>query len=104
MAQSMLETGHWESDIFLENHNLFGMKEARVRINTAEGTNRNHAYYENWRESVYDYAFYQCRYLSGIHTEAEYYRYLGLSYAESDDYVNSLKKVVEREKLKDYFK
>ena len=103
MAQSILETGHWESEIFLENHNLFGMKEARVRINTAEGTNKNHAYYNSWEESVYDYAFYQCRYLSGLRTEEEYYTYLGRSYAESDNYVSTLKSVVKRENLKKLF-
>jgi len=26
MAQSIVETGYWKSHIFLENHNLFGMK------------------------------------------------------------------------------
>jgi uncharacterized FlgJ-related protein len=37
MAQSIIETGHWKSKIFKENHNLFGMKQANVRINTALG-------------------------------------------------------------------
>jgi uncharacterized FlgJ-related protein len=103
MAQSITETGHWKSSIFLENHNLFGMKEAQRRITTAEGTNRNHAYYNHWRESVYDYAFYQCRYLSSIRTESEYFQYLSASYAEAGDYVDILKKVIEREGLKQLF-
>ena len=42
MAQSMIETGQWKSDIFIENHNLFGMKEAKSRITTAIGTNKNY--------------------------------------------------------------
>lgn len=104
MAQSMTETGHWKSSIFLENHNLFGMKEASRRITTAEGTNRNHAYYNHWRESVYDYAFYQCRYLSSIRSESEYFQYLGASYAEDPDYLEVLKGVIKREKLKELFK
>ena len=103
MAQSILETGHFKSDIFLENHNLFGMKEARRRITTAEGTSRNHAYYNHWRESVYDYAFYQCRYLSRLDSEDEYFKYLGQSYAEASNYVITLKRLIEKEKLKDYF-
>lgn len=103
MAQSMVETGYWESEIFKENNNLFGMKEARVRINTAEGTNRNHAYYNSWEESIYDYAFYQCRYLSGLKTEEEYYMYLDRSYAEADGYVSSLKNMVEKENLRELF-
>ena len=99
----MVETGYWGSKIFKENHNLFGMKQANVRINTAVGTQNNHAYYETWMESIYDYAFYQCRYLGGIRTEAEYYAYLGKSYAEDKDYVKVLKSVVEKENLKDLF-
>ena len=104
MAQSILETGHWTSIIFKENHNLFGMKQANVRINTASGTQNSHAYYETWMESIYDYAFYQCRYLSGIRTESEYYAYLGANYAEDPDYVNVIKGIIEKEHLKDLFK
>jgi len=103
MAQSIVETGHWKSHIFLENHNLFGMKQARRRITTAEGTSRNHAYYNHWRESVYDYAFYQCRYLSKINSEEEYFQYLDASYAEANNYVGSLKVVIEKEKLRELF-
>jgi len=103
LAQSMTETGHFKSGIFLENNNLFGMKEAKSRITTAEGTNRNHAMYGHWRESVYDYAFYQCRYLGNIRNEGEYYQYLRANYAEDSTYVESLQKMIEREKLKDLF-
>jgi len=103
LAQSIVETGHWTSRIFIENHNLFGMKEAYVRVHTAKGTQHNHAYYENWRESVYDYAFYQCRYLGGLKTEEEYFQYLSRSYAEAPNYIQSLKRVIANEKLREKF-
>lgn len=103
LAQAKIESGHYTSKIFKENHNLFGMKEARVRINTANGTQYNHAYYSNWRESVYDYAFYQCRYLGRVNTEQEYFTYLGQSYAEAPNYVQTLKVMIEREKLREIF-
>lgn len=103
MAQSIIETGHWRSKIFKENNNLFGMREAKVRINTASGTQNNHAYYETWKESVYDYAFYQCRYLGGIKTESEYYSYLGENYAEDPNYVKVVKATVEKNNLKVLF-
>lgn len=103
MAQSMVETGHWKSNIFKENHNLFGMKQARVRINTAGGTQNGHAYYDDWIESVYDYAFYQCRYLSGLKNEEEYLAYLGRSYAEDPNYVSKIRGLVKRENLKELF-
>ena len=103
LAQAKTEPGHFKSGIFFENNNLFGMKEAQRRITTAEGTNRNHAYYNHWRESVYDYAFYQCRYLSGIKSEADYFQYLGASYAEDTQYVSKLKNMVDKESLRKLF-
>jgi uncharacterized FlgJ-related protein len=103
LAQAKLESGHYSSKIYKENHNLFGMKEAVVRIHTSKGTQFNHAYYSHWKESVYDYAFYQCRYLSTLHTEKEYYSYLSKSYAEANNYVEILKSMVIKENLKEKF-
>ena len=103
LAQAKLESGNYSSKIFRENHNLFGMKEARVRVHTSTDTQYGHAYYPNWKESVYDYAFYQCRYLSTLHTEKEYYSYLSKSYAEANNYVDILKSMVIKENLKEKF-
>jgi len=102
-AQSLIETGHFDSKIFKENNNLFGMKQARTRVTTAQGTQYNHAYYDNWRESVYDYAFYQCRYLSGLKNEEEYLAYLGRSYAEDPNYVSKIRNLVKKENLRELF-
>ena len=103
MAQSMIETGQWKSEVFLENNNLFGMREAKSRITTSTGTNLNHAEYNSWRESIYDYAFYQSRYLGNIKTESEYYQYLAASYAEDPGYIKKIKQVVEIQSLKKLF-
>lgn len=103
LAQSIVETGHWTSTIFIENNNLFGMKEASIRIHTSIGTQRGHAYYRDWKESLYDYCFYQSRYLSKLKTEEEYFNYLSRSYAEADNYISSLKRVIKKEKLKELF-
>ncbi len=54
-------------------------------------------------ESVYDYAFYQCRYMGAANTEEEYFLALGASYAESGNYVQALKTVIAKEKLKELF-
>lgn len=103
LAQAKLETGHFKSKIFNENHNLFGMKEAKVRIHTAKGTQNNHAYYEDWKESVYDYAFYQSTYHSDKKNERQYYKALDKSYAESKNYSEALKNIIERENLYELF-
>ena len=104
LAQSILETGHWTSTIFKENHNLFGMKEAQQRVKTSLGTQLNHAYYCDWESSLYDYAFYQARYMSKAKTEDQYFQALGQTYAESPTYVQDLKRIIEKEKLKKLFK
>lgn len=103
-AQARIESGNFKSAVFRQNNNLFGMREARVRVNTAKGTNLNHAYYDNWKESVYDYAFYQCRYMSNADSEAEYYAALDASYAEAGgSYSKALKQLIEREQVKSKF-
>lgn len=103
LAQARLETGGYKSRIFKENNNLFGMRQATVRINTASGTQHNHAYYDTWEESVYDYAFYQTRYLSGAKSEAEYLYVIGQSYAEDPTYINKLKREIENKRLRSLF-
>jgi len=103
LAQAKVESGYFTSDIFRENNNLFGMKEARVRAHTAIGTRRNHAYYTNWRQSVLDYALYQAAYLSDCSNEKEYFATLGASYAEASDYISMLKYVINNENLSEVF-
>lgn len=97
-AQAQLETGNFTSHIFQVNNNLFGMREAKRRPTTNKGTENGHAYFENWRESVVDYAFYQAAYLFKLKTEDEYWDYLGQNYAEDPNYVTKLKKIVEKDK------
>lgn len=50
MAQARLETGHFKSDVFKENNNLFGMKHPSVRETVSLGPNRGHAKYATWQD------------------------------------------------------
>ena len=92
-AQAKLESGYFKSTIFRENNNLFGMKVARARPTTNKGENRSHALFNNWRESVIDYAFYQAKYLGDVKTEAQYIQYLKANYAEDPGYVEKVIKL-----------
>lgn len=103
LAQSIIETGHFTSTIFMENHNLFGMREPRIRITTAIGTHRNHAYYNSWVESLFDYGLYTSRYLGKLKTEEEYFQYLSRHYATDKTYVSKLRVIIKKEKLKEKF-
>lgn len=95
MAQAQVESGYFTSKIFMENHNMFGMKQARQRQTVAIGTGRNHAMYLNWQDCVIDYALYQARYLSKVKSEEDYYAYLKGSYAGDPDYINKVRKLAE---------
>ncbi len=103
LAQAQRETGYYTSAIFKENNNLFGLKEAKVRINVAQGTNRGHAFFESWEESVMDYALWSSTYASKCNTEEKYYQLLGQMYAESPTYVQDLKGMVKQNNLKEKF-
>ena len=103
LAQSYQETGRYKSTIFRENNNLFGMKEAVLRTNLAQGTNRGHAIYDTWQDSVIDYALYSATYLSDIKTEGEYFEYLRQNYAEDKSYVTRLKALIKKNDLKSKF-
>jgi len=100
LAQAMHESNRFTSDIFFENHNLFGFKMAGSRPTTALGTNRRHAYYKNWEMSVLDYALYQAAFLRPIKTEAQYLQYLGKYYAKDPQYAINIKRYLKEAKNK----
>ncbi len=94
-AQARLESGNYQSNIFKTNHNLFGMRVATKRPSTNKGEELGFAYYDNWKESVQDYAMFSAAYLNNIKTEDEYYEYLRQNYDSQDKgYVDRLKAIV----------
>ena len=103
LAQAKLETKHFTSPIFKENHNLFGMKEAKRRPTTNLGIKRGHAYYDNWESSVEDYGYYQAyQGLAKIESDEAYYNLLNQrGYAQDPNYIIKVKKLAEE--LKDKF-
>jgi uncharacterized FlgJ-related protein len=94
MAQAKIETAHFTSKIFRENHNLFGMKLPRQRSTTAIGEQYNHAEYTSWRQSVVDYKLWQDRVLTKVHGRRAYLRYLSKYYATDKQYVNLIKRMI----------
>lgn len=104
LAQAKLESGDYNSRIFKENHNLFGMKEARVRINLAKGTQYGHAYYDSWEESILDYSFWYACYARKCKTETQFFQLLDNQYAEATTYVSALKRIIKNQNLKSKFK
>ena len=81
MTQAKMECG-FTSNIFRENHNLFGMQLPKRRQTTAIGENRGCAVYENWKMCVIDYIFWQNVNGKGL-TEEAYIALLMKKYAKS---------------------
>jgi len=104
VAQAQKESGMGTSPMFRSNKNLFGLKCATKRPTTNKGEENGHAYYDDWHESVQDYAFLQAAYMHDLKTEDEYYQYLQQYYAEDPNYVVVLKQIVQQRKLKEWVK
>ena len=95
LSQARLETGNFTSDIFKENHNLFGMKMAEKRPTSAIGVNRGHASYTNWKESVIDYALFQSFIIAKLQTVSRdsYRKHIQKYYSETSDYLARIDRV-----------
>lgn len=103
LAQAIHESNNFTSPLFLENNNMMGMKEPLQRVNSANGSKRDYAYYNTWKESLYDYGLYTTSYLSKITSEDMYYSFLQQYYAEDPDYVNKIKNIIVTQNLKSLF-
>jgi uncharacterized FlgJ-related protein len=91
LRQAILETGNFTSDIFVENNNLLGMKHPRVRPTTSIGSNRNHAMYHHWTESVEDYLLWLEYYKDKGWSTEDYFKFLKeVGYAEDPLYIYKL--------------
>lgn len=97
-AQAFLESGGFKSKKFIENNNMFGMKQAQSRPNTSIGVDANgFAIYDWWDDSLIDYSMYQSAYLNHLNDRHEYLEYLKRNYASDTTYISKLKSIIEKE-------
>lgn len=93
-VQAIIESGNFESRLFKNHNNLFGMRFPRVRETTATGENkRGYARYKDWDDSVLDYYFWQNFFLrkKGASNRDEYLDLLDEVYAEDESYVSVIR-------------
>jgi len=100
LAQATLESGHFKSDIFKENNNLFGMKKPSVRKTLATGENRGHATFKNWVDSVIDYKMFQDQNGYSNLSVKDYMTKLEKQYCPGCDYANKITKMMDYNKRK----
>jgi uncharacterized FlgJ-related protein len=94
-CQAVIESNNFTSAIFVENNNMFGMKEAKTRPTLSTGTNRNHATFDTWQDCVLDYVIWQSRYASHIKTKEDYIVFLDKIYAEDSSYGDKIRKMLK---------
>ncbi len=96
-AQAVLETGHFNSELFLTANNLFGMKVPKKRKTLSVGKEkRGFAVFEDWTVSVKDYLLWQEYVLKNkkIENSSEYLKLLDRTYAKNKLYSKSLLKIM----------
>lgn len=98
MAQCILESGEFTSDIFINGNNCLGMKVPGQRPTFAIGVYRNHAKFRSWHDCIADYALWQSAYGRGLSDDA-YLALLDRIYAEDGSYARKLKSIIHKYEL-----
>lgn len=93
LAQILLESNNFKSEVFKENNNPFGFRMPGSRVTTAKGIRNGYAYYDSLRDAVLDYAFYQTAFYRQVSSEEEYYLTLNKSYSKDENYISKIKKI-----------
>lgn len=98
MAQCILESGEFTSDIFINGNNCLGMKVPGQRPTFAVGVYRSHARFRSWHDCIADYALWQSIYGRGLSDDA-YLALLDRVCAEDGSYARKLKSIIRRYEL-----
>lgn len=93
-AQCILESGNFQSQIFKQNKNIFGMKASQSRTTTNLGTQLGHAYYLDYESSIIDRALWDEAFTRGLNRE-QYLDLLAKIYATDPMYKQKLLKIIK---------
>lgn len=100
VAQALLESQNFNSDLFKRQNNFLGMKRSRERISTTGQGKGEYKDYTNWQECTTDYIFWMDHYQAHKLNRDEYFKLLGKIYAEDPKYVEKLKEIIKKFKFK----
>ena len=93
-SQSLIESAHFTSPVWKNNHNLLGLRKSTLRATKNKGTELNHAYFDTWKDCVDDYALWYNRYRICDLNETQYLEFLQKNYAQSPEYMKLLLKII----------
>jgi hypothetical protein len=74
--QVICESANLQSPTFKQFNNLFGMEKATVRPTLGKDVGARWAKYDDWKQSIIDYALWQTSYTGKIDSEEDYYTFL----------------------------
>lgn len=101
LAQAILESGTFTSNIFKTKNNMFGMKVPKKRQTLAVNKRgyTGYATYASWIDCVKDYKLYQDFITKNkVISRSEYLAILSRGYSESEGYTNKLVKIANQNK------
>lgn len=78
--QAVCESNNFQSPAFKQLNNLMGMENAKVRPTVGTDIGTRWAKYDNWEQSLVDYALWQAYMAREITTEDDYYYFLDRIY------------------------
>jgi hypothetical protein len=93
-AQAVLESGNFQSALFKNNKNLFGMRVAQSRTTTHHGSQMGYAYYSNWESSLIDRGLWDEAFCRNL-TRTQYLDLLNKVYAEDGLYKDKILKIIK---------
>lgn len=101
LAQAILESSNFKSQLFRSNNNCLGLRVAAQRFTFAINSHDYGAYakYESVEDCIVDYKCFQIQNALFITTDAEYFKLLSSIYAEDDNYISKLKQIIKKNKL-----
>ena len=103
VAQAILESATFTSDVFKENNNLFGMRPVSRRSTTQTGKKTDkptYGHYKNWQLCVLDRVLWDMFRFKEMPTIEEYEKAI-MQYAEDTEYISKIRKVMtDNEKKK----
>ena len=100
IAQAVLESSNFKSQVFKNNLNCFGMRVAAQRFTFAINSHDYGAYakYESVEDCILDYKAFQIQNALFITTDAEYFKLLQSIYAQDVNYISKLKQIIKKNK------
>jgi uncharacterized FlgJ-related protein len=94
-AIAVLESGHFTSELFRKQSNIFGMRRVVRRETTQLDTDTGYGAYKSFRSCVEDMKIYWDLYFKGL-TEQEVLEKLQRVYAEAPNYAETIKSMTKK--------